>query len=90
MTQFWGSLTGHAVTHVARAALKRAGVQPPTCGAHVFRHTAACQMLRQGIGLEDIAQVLRHRSIETTALYAKVDLSLLELVAQPWPEVAPC
>lgn len=81
---------GHAVTHIARSALKRAGVQTPTAGAHVFRHTAACQMLRQGVTLEGIADVLRHRSVETTALYAKVDARLLEQVAQPWPEVAPC
>lgn len=87
---FSGAQAGHAITHVARSALKRAGVQPPICGAHVFRHTAACQMLRQDVGLEDIAAVLRHRSIETTALYAKVDLRLLEQVAQPWPEVVPC
>lgn len=87
---FTGAQAGHAVTHVARTALKRAGVQPPIGGAHVFRHTAACQMLRQDVGLEDIAAVLRHRSIETTALYAKVDLRLLEQVAQPWPEVVPC
>jgi integrase/recombinase XerD len=56
----------------------------------VFRHTAACQMLRQGVDLEDIAGVLRHRSVETTALYAKVDTRLLEQVAQPWPEAVPC
>ena len=87
---FGGSQAGHAVTHIARSALKRAGVQPPSCGAHVFRHTAACQMLRQDVGLEDIAEVLRHRSIETTALYAKVDLQLLGQVAQPWPEGTPC
>ena len=87
---FEGQQAGHAVTHVARAALKRAGVQSPIRGAHVFRHTAACQMLRQDVGLEDIATVLRHRSIETTALYAKVDLRLLEQVAQPWPEVTSC
>jgi len=87
---FGGSRAGHAVSHIARAALKRAGVQPPTRGAHVFRHTAACQMLRADVGLEGIAEVLRHRSIETTALYAKVDVQLLEQVAQPWPEVAPC
>jgi integrase/recombinase XerD len=59
---FSGAQAGHAITHVARSALKRAGVQPPICGAHVFRHTAACQMLRQDVGLEDIAAVLRHRS----------------------------
>jgi len=82
--------SGHAVTHVARSALKRASVQPPTCGAHVFRHTAASEMLRRDVGLESIAEVLRHRSVETTGLYAKVDLRLLEEVAQPWPEVVPC
>jgi site-specific recombinase XerD len=47
-------------------------------------------MLRQGVGLEEIAAVLRHRSIETTALYAKVDLQGLAQVVQPWPEVTPC
>jgi site-specific recombinase XerC len=47
-------------------------------------------MLRADVGLEGIAAVLRHRSVETTALYAKVDLQMLEQVAQPWPEVAPC
>lgn len=87
---FGSRQAGHAVTHVARTALRRADVQPPSCGAHVFRHTAACQMLRQDVGLEDIAEALRHRSIETTALYAKVDLRLLEQIAQPWPEVTAC
>lgn len=81
---------GAAVGHIARAALKRAGVRPARRGAHVFRHTAACQMLRQGVGLEGIAKVLRHRSVETTGIYAKVDLELLGQVAQPWPEVVQC
>ena len=81
---------GKAVAHIARAALKRAGVHPPTRGAHVFRHTVACQMLRQGVGLERIAEVLRHRSVETTGIYAKVDLGLLGQVAQPWPEAVRC
>jgi site-specific recombinase XerD len=81
---------GGGVAYIARAALKRAGVHSPTRGAHVFRHTAACQMLRQGVGLERIAEVLRHRSVETTGIYAKVDLELLGQVAQPWPEVVRC
>jgi len=81
---------GKGVAHIARAALKRADVHPPARGAHVFRHTAACEMLRQGIGLERIAEVLRHHSVETTGIYAKVDLELLGQVAQPWPEVVRC
>ncbi len=81
---------GKGISHIARAALQRAGVQPPRRGAHVFRHTAACQMLRQGVGLEGIAEVLRHRSVETTGIYAKVDLALLGQIAQPWPEGASC
>ena len=47
-------------------------------------------MLRANVGLDDIGAVLRHRSVDTTALYAKVDLKMLEQVAQPWPAVASC
>jgi site-specific recombinase XerD len=53
----------------------------------VLRHSAATNLLRQGASLQDIAALLRHRSIETTAIYAKVDVGLLRQVAQPWPEV---
>lgn len=90
MAPFRPFRSGGAVGHVARTAMKRAGVGRPSSGAHVFRHTAACQMLRQGVDLESIAGVLRHRSIETTGIYAKVDRRLLEQVARPWPEGAPC
>jgi site-specific recombinase XerD len=81
---------GKGVSHIARSALKRARVHPPKPGAHVFRHTAACQLLRQGVGVERIAEVLRHRSVGTTGIYAKVDLELLGQVAQPWPEALQC
>jgi site-specific recombinase XerD len=47
-------------------------------------------MLREGASLQDIARVLRHSSIETTQIYAKVDISALRQIAQPWPEVEPC
>jgi site-specific recombinase XerD len=47
-------------------------------------------MLRQGVGLERIAEVLRHRSVETTGIYAKVDLELLRQVTQPWPVAVRC
>jgi site-specific recombinase XerD len=52
-----------------------------------LRHTAATEMLRHGVPLDKIGLVLRHRSIDMTAYYAKVDFALLRQVAQPWPEV---
>ena len=66
--------------------MKRARVVTPVKGAHALRHTAATQMLRHGIPLEQIGLVLRHRGIDTTAYYAKADVSLLKEIAQPWPE----
>jgi site-specific recombinase XerD len=47
-------------------------------------------MLRQGASLQDIALLLRHRSVETTQIYAKVDVTALARIAQPWVEAAPC
>jgi site-specific recombinase XerD len=78
---------GDAVSCVVRRAMKRAGVVSPAKGAHVLRHTAATEMLRQGVPLDRIGLVLRHRGIDTTAYYAKADVNLLKQVAQPWPEV---
>jgi len=80
-------LTRAAVTHIVRAALRRAGIKAPINGAHVLRHSAATTMLRQGASLAGIGAVLRHRSPRTTAHYAKVDFGLLSEIAQPWPEV---
>jgi len=56
-------------------------------GAHIFRHSLAMRMLRRGASLEEIAQVLRHRSLGTTQLYAKVELEALGDVALPWPSL---
>ena len=57
-------------------------------GAHLLRHTAATQMLRKGASLSEIAHVLRHRHVDTTAIYAKVDLASLQSVARPWLDEA--
>ncbi len=54
-------------------------------GAHRLRHTTAAELLKAGASLEEVAQVLRHRSIDTTAIYAKIDLDALATVALPWP-----
>lgn len=85
-----GPLTRAAVTHIARSALRRAGVKAPINGAHVFRHSVATTMLRRGASLAGVGAVLRHQSPSTTAHYAKIDFDLLTEVAQPWPEVPPC
>jgi site-specific recombinase XerD len=80
-----------AVSVIVDRALRRAGVTRPSRGvAHLLRHSAATSMLRQGASLQEIATILRHRSIETTQIYAKVDVETLRLIAQPWPEVGSC
>jgi len=85
-------LTLHAPTRPIRAdlvgdvvqrACRRAGVAH--VGAHQLRHALASEMLREGASLLDISQVLRHRDLATTAIYAKIDLGRLRQVAQPWP-----
>lgn len=76
-------VTSHTVVSIAGRALRRAGVD--TGGAHRLRHTAATLMLRRGASLTEIAQVLRHRHVNTTAIYAKVDRDGLRGLAQPWP-----
>jgi site-specific recombinase XerD len=80
-------ISGDCISSVVKRALKRAGVSSPAKGAHLLRHTAATEMLRHGLPLDQIGLVLRHRGIDTTAYYAKVDVALLRQVAQPWPEV---
>jgi site-specific recombinase XerD len=79
--------SGDGVSSVVKHALRRAGVETPVKGAHLLRHTAATEMLRHGVTLDQIGLVLRHRSIDMTAYYAKVDVALLQSIAQPWPGV---
>lgn len=71
------------VGDVVQRACKRAGVRH--VGAHRLRHALASELLREGASLIDISQVLRHRDLATTAIYAKIDLGRLRQVAQPWP-----
>jgi site-specific recombinase XerD len=77
------------VTCAVQKAFKRSGLNVPSQGAHTLRHTVATEMVRAGVSLKEIADVLRHRSIDTTAIYTKVDLPRLREVALPWPEVEP-
>jgi site-specific recombinase XerD len=79
--------SGDGVSSVVKQALKRANIDAPAKGAHLLRHTAATEMLRNGVPLDQAGLVLRHRSIDMTAYYAKADVALLKQIAQPWPEV---
>jgi site-specific recombinase XerD len=76
-------LTRDAVTGVVRAACRRSGLPP--VGPHRLRHTAATEVLASGGSLEEVGQLLRHRSTFTTAIYAKVDRTALQGLARPWP-----
>jgi integrase/recombinase XerD len=77
------ALTSNAVTTVVLTAARRAGLGE--VAAHRLRHTAATAMLQAGGSLAEIGQVLRHRRVLTTALYAKVDVAALRVLARPWP-----
>ena len=74
------------VSSIVHRALKRAGIENAhPQGAYLFRHSAATGLLRSGASLEQIGTLLRHRSMDTTAGYAKVDHLMLLEVSQPWP-----
>lgn len=75
-------LTTSGIIAAVHHALRRAGL---TGGAHLLRHTAATEMLRRGASLPEIGHVLRHRHLDTTAIYAKVDFASLRTLVQPWP-----
>jgi integrase/recombinase XerD len=74
---------------IVKRALASAGIVSVTKGAHQFRHALATEMLRQGLNLAEIGQMLRHRSPDATRRYAKVDLTALREVALPWPAALP-
>jgi integrase/recombinase XerD len=79
----FGPITSSVVLNVVRRACRRAGV--PEVGPHRLRHTAATEMLRARVSLEEIAQVLRHRQLVSSAHYARVDRDSLRPLALPWP-----
>ena len=79
------ALTSAAVWAIVRQAFTRAGiVVPPGVASHIFRHTVASQMVNQGASFKEVADVLGHQSIQTTGIYAKLELETLAAVALPW------
>jgi integrase/recombinase XerD len=88
----YGPMLRQQVSAAAGRAIRRSGISAPSLGAHIFRHSAATAWLRQGLSLQSIGTLLRHRDVDTTAIYAKVDIGLLRQMAMPWPEEehSPC
>lgn len=74
-----------SISTIVARALDKAGLTPPTRGAHLLRHSLATTMIRQNASLTEIGQVLRHRSPNSTEIYAKLDFGALREVARPWP-----
>jgi integrase/recombinase XerD len=82
---FNSPITVELVRGAIRRAFGRCGLGSRYTGTHVLRHTAAVRMRCAGASLKEIADVLRHRSLDTTMIYSKVDLPRLAAVAAPWP-----
>lgn len=80
-----GFASSVAISSLVDRSLKRAGVESICRGAHLFRHSLATHMLKHGASLPEIGDLLRHRRLDTTAIYAKVDLIALRSIALPWP-----
>jgi site-specific recombinase XerD len=76
-----------AISTIVARAIGKAKLDPPSHGAHLLRYSLATHVLRRGGSLAEVAELLRHRHPDTTALYAKVDLDALRSVAPPWPGV---
>jgi len=74
-----------AICDIVKRALIRAKLNPVFKGSHLLRHSLATQMLRGGATLAEIGQILRHQRLDTTQIYAKVDIAALRALAQPWP-----
>jgi site-specific recombinase XerD len=78
---------GQVLNNILRRAYRTTGLKPPTpyVGSHILRHSLAVALVRKGASLEEIGDMLRHRSRATTMLYAKLDVDGLRTIAPPWP-----
>lgn len=80
-------ITRSAIAGAVKRAFRSAGITSGPQGTHIFRRTLAIQMIRSGARLKEIADVLRHKNLNTTTIYAKVDLAALRRVVLPWKGV---
>lgn len=82
---FTGLGAQQTIGTIVKTSIERAGIDPPSRGAHQFRHAFASRIMRQGGSLKEIGSLLRHRHPKTTNIYAKVDLKSLNFLSMPWP-----
>ena len=75
-----------AVSAVVRRGLCPCGIEVRPAGAHLLRHTLASHLVQKGASLKEVADVLRHRDLNSASVYAHVDLPSVRLLAQPWPK----
>jgi site-specific recombinase XerD len=80
-------LSSQCISQLTAQALQQAGIDCVRPGAHLLRHTFATHLIQSGASLKALADLLGHRRLDTTMFYAKVNLTMLREVAQPWPEV---
>jgi site-specific recombinase XerD len=74
-----------SIARIVKHVLQQAGIAGPGVGAYHLRHTVATHLVRQGVPFKEVADILGHRSIETTGIYAKLDVPSLAGIALPWP-----
>jgi len=79
----YAPIASGTVASTVRRACRRAGITE--IGSHRLRHTTACEMVQAGVPIVRVGQVLRHRSLQSTAIYARVDIEQLRQLAAPWP-----
>lgn len=78
---------GQVVNTIIKDALTATGQKPltPYVGSHVLRHSLATRLVNAGASLDEVGDVLRHRSRSSTLIYARLDIDGLRSIAQPWP-----
>jgi integrase/recombinase XerD len=81
-------MNAQAVSQVIRDGVRRCGIAVPRPGSHLLRHTLASHLVQNGASLKEVADLLRHRDLNSTSVYAHVDLPNLRQLALPWPKEA--
>lgn len=79
-------MNAQAISGVVQRGLRRCNIDVPRAGAHLLRHTLASHLVQKGASLKEIADLLRHRHVNSASVYAHVDLPALQALSQPWPK----